>query len=95
MHLKLFASTPDEKQFCLIGESFGKVVLDLGCLKTLSGETCMNEYLRTLLKGKLPLLNSKQNNSTCRFSNGKEAKAFQTIKTSAVIRNKFLLQKLI
>ena len=49
--LTLFASTPDEKQFSLIGESSGEGLLHSGCTKMVSGETLMNEYLSTQIWG--------------------------------------------
>ena len=88
VHITLFASAPDERQFCLIGESFGKGVLDSGCTKTVSGETWMNEYLNTLPKDKLESVEVANSNSTYRFGDGKETKAVKTIKTPVIIGNK-------
>lgn len=47
LYITLFGSTPDEKQFSLIGESLGEGLLNSGCTKMVSGETLMNEYLST------------------------------------------------
>ena len=38
VHITLFASAPDQKQCCLIGESLSREVLDTVCIKTVSGE---------------------------------------------------------
>ena len=87
MHIILLASSPDEKQFSLIGESFSKGVLDSGFTKTVSGETWIKEYLSTLPKDRLSTVEVTET-STYRFGDGKEAKAVQRIKTLVTIGNK-------
>ena len=48
VHITLFAANPDQKQYGLIGESFGQGILDSGCTKTVSGELWMQEFINTL-----------------------------------------------
>ena len=44
----LLSSEPNDRQFSLIEDSFGKGVLDSGCTKTVTGGTWMDEFLSTL-----------------------------------------------
>lgn len=65
----------------------------MGCIRKVSEETWMNEYLSTLPKKILALVESTQSNLTYRFGDGKEAKAVQTIKTPVLIGNKNFIWK--
>ena len=38
IHTTLFASALNDRQYCLIGEIFGRGVMDSGCTKTVSGD---------------------------------------------------------
>ena len=89
VHITLFASSPDEKQYCLIGETLGRGVLDSGCTKTVSGELWMEEYLSTLPNDWKKLVKTdKTANSMYRFGDGKESKAVRNVVTPVAIGNK-------
>ena len=75
VHITLFAAIPDRKQYCLIGESFGRGILDSGCTKTVSGETWMEEYLPTLSIEDKKLVIERKSDSIYRFGDGIEVKA--------------------
>ena len=89
MNITLFASAPDEKQYCLIGETLGRGVLDSGCTKTVSGEIWMKEYLSTLPNDwKKTVRTDETTNAVYRFGDGKETKATKNVTTPVAIGNK-------
>ena len=87
-HVTFFASNPDDRQYCLIGETFGKGILDSGCTKTVSGEIWMNEYIDMLSIEDKESIEESESDSMYRFGDGKESNALKNLKISIVIGNK-------
>ncbi|XP_057305251.1 uncharacterized protein LOC130642182 [Hydractinia symbiolongicarpus] len=79
IHITLFAASPDQRQYCLVGESFGRGVLDSGCTKTVAGEKWMDEYLGTLSESDKNAVVSNSTDSIYRFGDGKEVKATRNL----------------
>ena len=75
VHVTLLSSEPDDCQFGLTEESFGKGVLDSGCTKTISGETWMDEFLSTLTNDDKRLVEERDSNAIFRFGDGVETTA--------------------
>ena len=77
--------SPDDGQFSLSGESFGKGVLDSGCTKAVSGDIWMDEYLSTLTNDDKRLVEERDSNAILRFGNGVETTAIRNVKVPVVI----------
>ena len=88
VHITLFASSPDDRQYCLIGETLSRGVLDSGCTKTVAGEFWMNEYLGVLSEKQAELVETNKSNATYRFGDGKESAALKNVKTPVSFGNK-------
>ncbi len=48
VHLTLLNGLADARRNSLLGESFGKGILDSACTKTVAGQVWLDEYLATL-----------------------------------------------
>ena len=93
VHITLLASVPDNKQYCLIGETFGRGVLDSGCIKTVSGELWMEEYINTLPEDwRKSVKTSHEISSVYRFGDGKESTALRNVTMPVAIgKNKYMM----
>ena len=92
VHITLLNSRPGEKQHSLLGESFGKAVLDSGCSKTVAGRVWMDEFVRVLPDALRYKVHEKKGSSVFRFGDGKETSSL-VLKTIPVVvgsKNVFL-----
>ena len=87
VHITLFAGIPDNRQYCLIGESFGKGILDSGCTKTVSGQVWIDEYLSTLPESDRNMVIEEDVGSTYRFGDGVEVRAIKNVIIPVTIGN--------
>ena len=72
----------------LVGECFGKALLDSACTKTVCGETWMKVYLDTLDENDMKLVETLHSDSKFRFGDGIEVKSTKLMKIPATIGKK-------
>ena len=71
VHITLLTGDPDDRQKSLMGQSFGKGVLDSGCSKTVCGKTWMTEFLKTIRPGDRRRIKTRNIQHKYRFGDGK------------------------
>ena len=94
IHITLFNGKSDEDMAGLVGECFGKALLDSACTKTVCGETWMKVYLDTLDENDMKLVETLHSDSKFIYGDGIEVKSTQLMKIPATIGKKKLMIKI-
>ena len=69
VHITLLAANP---HVTLLSETFGHMILDSGCSKTVAGESWLNEFIHTLTEKDKAAISEKKSSSIFRFGDGVE-----------------------
>ena len=88
IHITLFNGKSDTDMAGLVGECFGKALLDSACTKTVCGETWMRVYLETLDDSDLKLVETVHSDTKFRFGDGIEIESLRLMKIPATIGDK-------
>ena len=72
----------------LVGECFGKALLDSACTKTVCGEPWMKVYLEILGDDEMKLVETTHSDTKFRFGDGVEIKSLRCMKIPATIGDK-------
>ena len=91
VHITLLNGKSDKDMESLVGECFGKALLDSACTKTVCGETWINVYLDMLNEEEMSLVETLDSDTKFKFGDGVEMKSIKRMKIPATLGKKRVL----
>ena len=91
MVITLLNVKSDKNMEGLVGECFGKALLDSGCTKTVCGVTWMDAFLDTLNDDEKKLVETSYSDTKFKFGDGIETKSIKLMKIPATLGNKRIM----